>query len=86
MAKGYKTGGRRKGTPNKITAELREAAMEGLTPLEYMLQVLRDETEDEKRRDAMAVAAAPYLHPKLSATEHSGNLTINHEDRLKELE
>ena len=41
----------------------------GILPLDYMLQVMRDTTVDPKRRDAMAMAAAPYLHPKLSAVE-----------------
>ena len=42
MAKGRKTGGRKKGTPNKITAA-REAniAASGLTPLDFMLGVMR---------------------------------------------
>lgn len=42
----------------------REARKSGLTPLEYMLDVVNDEGADELRRDRMAVAAAPYVHPK----------------------
>jgi hypothetical protein len=34
-----------------------------------MLSVMRDPVADQKRRDAMAKAAAPYLHPKLSAID-----------------
>ena len=34
-----------------------------------MLMVMRDPNADRKRRDAMATAAAPYLHPKLSSVE-----------------
>ena len=30
---------------------------------------MRDPAADQKRRDAMAMAAAPYLHPKLSAID-----------------
>jgi hypothetical protein len=30
---------------------------------------MRDPGADDKRRDAMAMAAAPYLHPKLSAID-----------------
>ena len=47
-----KTGGRKKSTPNKITAA-REAdiAASGLTPLEYMLKILRDTDIDAVRRD-----------------------------------
>jgi hypothetical protein len=34
-----------------------------------MLAVMRDPAADDKRRDAMAMAAAPYLHSKLTATD-----------------
>jgi predicted ATPase len=34
-----------------------------------MLSVMRDPDADQKRREAMAMAAAPYLHSKLSAIE-----------------
>jgi hypothetical protein len=34
-----------------------------------MLAVMRDETANEKRRDAMAMAASPYLHSKLSTVD-----------------
>jgi hypothetical protein len=36
-----------------------------------MLTVMRDPNADHKRRDAMATAAAPFLHAKLAAIEHS---------------
>ena len=38
MARGFKIGGRKKGTANKVTSELKEAiAASGETPLDYML-------------------------------------------------
>jgi hypothetical protein len=33
---------------------------------------MRDPKANAHRRDAMAAAAAPYVHHKLSSTEHSG--------------
>ena len=43
MAKGVKTGGRQKGSKNKVTVEREaEIAAAGLTPLEYFLKILRD--------------------------------------------
>jgi hypothetical protein len=70
MARGRKTGGRQKGTRNRATAEARAAAeASGTLPLDYMLAVMHDPAADPKRRDAMAMAAAPYLHPKLSTVE-----------------
>jgi hypothetical protein len=38
-----------------------------MTPLEYMLGVINDVGADEARRDRMAQAAAPYVHPKAEA-------------------
>jgi hypothetical protein len=70
MARGRKTGGRQKGTRNRATAEARAAAAAtGVLPLDYMLSVMRDRAADHRRRDAMAMAAAPYLHARLSAID-----------------
>ncbi len=72
--KGVRQGGRQKGTPNKTTlARQAEIAAQGLTPLDYMLSVLRDTNENPTRRDDMAKAAAPYVHPKLATTTHKGD-------------
>lgn len=73
MAKGAKTGGRRKGTPNKATAAVAaEIAKSGETPLAFMLKRMRDEAADPMLRFEAAKAAAPYVHPKLAAIEHTG--------------
>jgi hypothetical protein len=70
MAFGKKTGGRQKGSLNKTTCEEREAvAASGLTPLDYMLSVLRDDKQPAERRDYMAKAAAPYVHPHLTSAQ-----------------
>jgi len=70
MALGRKTGGRQEGARNRATAEARAAAeATGVTPLNYMLSVMRDANADLRRRDAMAIAAAPYVHPKVSPVE-----------------
>jgi hypothetical protein len=34
-----------------------------------MLRVMRDDGADTSRRDDMAKACAPYIHPKLSAID-----------------
>jgi phage terminase small subunit len=41
-----------------------ETAPVNTEPLEYMLKVMNDPKADPARRDRMAVAAAPFLHPK----------------------
>lgn len=80
-----KSGGRSPGTPNRKTAET-QAAVEasGLTPLEYLLSVMRDVGADEQRRVAAANMAAPYVHARLSSIELNANVT-NHEAALDEL-
>lgn len=104
MAKGKKTGGKRKGSKNKITLEreaghaeiVAQAKAAGLTPLEVMLdnmrfahgeaQRLAEEVEAEgatienlkglldmrKIAGDCARDAAPYIHPRLQAVQHSG--------------
>lgn len=37
----------------------------GVTPLEYMLSVMRDGDADPTRRDRMAIAAAPFCHSRI---------------------
>ena len=76
MALGHKTGGRKKGTPNKATAK-RQAAIEasGLTPLDYMLSIMRDEERDATERLEAAKAAAPFVHPRLSTVQSDVNVT-----------
>jgi hypothetical protein len=74
--------GRKAGSATKRTREIADnAAAEGLTPLEYMLEVMRrsSDHEDPKvqvAREAMrfeaAKAAAPYIHPRLATVEHTG--------------
>ena len=75
MARGGKRpgAGRKAGSATQKTREIADkAASEGITPVEYMLDVMRDESAEPSRRDDMAKAAAPYVHPKLAAIEHSG--------------
>ncbi len=74
MAKGIKTGGgSRKGCPNKAAVEKAKAvANSGLTPLDYLLSVVRDDKADRPMRIDASKAAAPYVHPRLNNIEHTG--------------
>jgi hypothetical protein len=64
-------GGRKKGTRNKRMLAQIAAAGGQITPLDHLLAVIRDETEDIDRRLACTIAAAPHCHPKLKAIEAS---------------
>ena len=82
---GKRTGaGRKAGSATKKTRAIADQAIEeGISPLEFMLQIMRtapsDGVEDPKlladlqaMRFEAAKAAAPYIHPKLASIEHSG--------------
>lgn len=70
---GERRGGRGKGTRNKRTvAQSAAAVADGISPLDYMLSVMRDIDAEPYMRAAMAKAAAPYVHPHLATIEHSG--------------
>ena len=69
-----KSGGRRRGTPNKASATREsEVAQSGLTPLQFMLDVLRDETANVEDRRWAAVNAAPYVHPRIQPIVYRGD-------------
>lgn len=89
MARGGKRekAGRPPGSINKASAAKRaEIEASGLTPLDYMLQVMRNEENPRDVRLDAANKAAPFVHRRLAAIEHSGELTVSHEAALDELD
>lgn len=76
--------GRPKGRKNKATQERMAGFIAGgETPLEFMLRIMRDPTAEHKRREAMAQASAPYIHPRLASTEVIGDKDRPLEHKLK---
>lgn len=83
-----KTGGRKKGTPNKKTAArvklIADLKFSGKDPVTFFAEILRDEGAPLDLRFAAAKELAPYMHPKLCSIEsRTGGKT--HEDRLEDL-
>lgn len=72
---GERRGGREKGARNKSTVEreiraaagVEQAITTGLLPLDVMLHRMRGTRPITDDQFTAAVAAAPYLHPRLSA-------------------
>lgn len=78
--------GRPKGVPNKRTLEFQKKVEDsGLTPVEFLLQIMRDEDEELPVRMSAAEKVAPYVHAKLSSVTMTANIRT-HEDMLDELE
>ena len=60
--------GRPKGATNlRARALFESVAAGGETPIDYMIRVMRDQNAPSARRDKMALAAAAYLHSRLSS-------------------
>lgn len=77
MANGRKTGGRQAGTLNRRTTE-QAAALEasGLSPLEYLVSLYRDEGADPKDRAWAANAVAPFLHARRAPAQQVVQLDL----------
>ena len=72
MASGIKTGGRIKGTPNRLTKELRIALknimFQEIESIPEQLKFL-----DPKDRLELIIKLMPYVFPKVSSVSHSTN-------------
>ena len=87
MARGFKTGGRKAGTPNKTTGELRKM-MEG-----FVVGNFADFTqawlniEDPKDRADIYIKTAKFVIPALQSVDVSGSLKTDKsiEQQLLEL-
>ena len=59
--------GRKRGSKTAKTADIAvKAAEAGITPVEFMLSVMRDPTQPQSVRLQAAGMAAPYVHPRLA--------------------
>jgi hypothetical protein len=83
-----RTGGRRKGTPNKRTAERQAALRQSGSQAgvrDFFTDLLKNEDAPLELRFSAAKELGPYVYPKLASIEaRTGGKT--HEQRLAELE
>jgi hypothetical protein len=81
MAHGTKTGGRQKGTPNKVTQDVRKAVagfVEGnVGKLQSWLN--RVAKDDPAKAADLFVRVLEFHLPKLARTEIEGEIGINHD-------
>jgi hypothetical protein len=72
MARGFKTGGRSKGTPNRKTLDVIERLDQlGCDPIEGMATIAMDDSAPIEVRARMFSELATYVAPKRRAVEHS---------------
>lgn len=82
---GYRLGaGRPKGAKNKLTVLREVAAQYGSTPLDYLLGIMRDESQPDEVRMFAAKAALPYCTPRLAAVQVAEDSTgRSHEEWVR---
>jgi hypothetical protein len=71
--------GRQKGSQNKKTIGMIMAQRNGISPLEFLLSVMDDETQELPIRMDAAKSASPYCHARLAQTtlEVTGDVSID---------
>jgi len=80
-------GGSRKGKPNRASAAReREMAASGMTAIEFLTSVMRDENREIEIRIDAAKGVAPYIHPKLAQTQITADVSVKHEIKQELLE
>ncbi len=75
MAKGVKTGGRQKGTPNKALSKAAKTLEEiGCNPILEMVKIAEEcmQLQDYQTAGGMYKELAQYVSPKLKAVEVTG--------------
>lgn len=70
MAQGYKTGGRQKGTPNKLTKEMRDV-LKGVVAEELEGLPQRFNELDTKDRLELFIKLLPFVLPKTQSISHT---------------
>ena len=85
MAKGIKTGGRKKGTPNKKTTELMEL-LGNYNPVKRLIEIAKDENTSLDMQVKINLDLLPYIYPKRKSIDMNSNeipevkIYINHEE------
>lgn len=66
--------GRPKGSSTRMNEAARAAALaSGISPLDFLLAAMRDDSKEFGTRLDAAKAAAPYVHAKLKEHTHKGD-------------
>ena len=69
--------GRPKGSVSRRSVDAVASAMaDGISPVEYMLRILRDSEADPKERAWAAEKVAPYVHPRPAPMERTVQLEL----------
>lgn len=88
MPKGFKAGGRTKGTPNKKTANLKELIEEkyqGFDPIIELIAISRQENLSVDLKVNVLKSVAEYVYPKRKAIEAAIETEVKREKTIEEV-
>jgi hypothetical protein len=69
--------GRPKGSVHRRSVDaVAKAMVEGISPVEYMLGIMRDPKADTKERAWAAEKAAPFVHPRAAPMERTVQIAL----------
>lgn len=74
--------GRKPGAITQKAREIAEKGLEGVTPLDFMLEIMRNTQKSDEERFEAAKAAAPYVHARLAAVEANVKTQVSLGDLL----
>jgi len=75
--------GRKKSGTNRLDTKARQQAMEsGISPLDYMLSIMRNPDSTAAQKMEAAKAAAPYVHARLAHIERKEDVSVSFVARL----
>ncbi len=77
--------GLHQGLPDAVDQECDPAGGEGITPLAFMLALLRDQGASLADRKWAAEKAAPYCHQRLGVGAARDDAQVSHEEALDAL-
>lgn len=88
MPKRAKTGGRVKGTPNRMTKDVMEMLQSlGCNPIEGMARIAMDPNNTPELRGKMCAELAQYVYPKRKSLEGvPGGEPIQHKVKIEFVE
>lgn len=83
---GVKTGGRKKGTPNKVTKETRELISKFVDSRWEDFLNAYDQITDADKKCSIMVSLLPFIAPKMASVEYKGDVPIkSFNDELDEI-
>jgi hypothetical protein len=86
MAKGQKTGGRKRGSSNKVNSAVKDILLDIAERNQGNIESWILAIDNPKDRVTAMLDLLEFVRPKMARIEHTGSVTLSHELALADLE